>query len=249
MEEIAIKVENLSKSFRIFHEKRNSIFESITSIFNKQEYFERLQVLNEISFDVKKGEMFGIIGRNGVGKTTLFRLLSGIYTSDSGKIITNGKLIPFLGLGAGFQGELTARDNIVMYGKLFGISKEKINKDIDEILSFAELEQFADTKLKNFSSGMYARLAFSTARTTDPDIMLMDEILTVGDIGFQKKCQETFAEFRKKKKSVLLVTHDLGAIVNNCDRAMFLEKGRIVSIGEPNDVIMAYQNSFKNSIE
>ena len=246
MQEYAINVENLSKSFSIFHEKRDSLFESITSIFNKKKYFEQLSVLNQISFDVKKGEMFGIIGRNGVGKTTLFRLLSGIYKPDSGKITVNGKLIPFLGLGAGFQGELTARDNIVMYGKLFGISKEKIKRDIDEILSFAELEKFADTKLKNFSSGMYARLAFSTARTTDPDIMLMDEILTVGDIGFQKKCQETFAEFREKKKSVLLVSHDLSAIVNNCDRAMFLEKGKIVSIGKPDEVVSAYQNYFKN---
>lgn len=245
MDDIAIKVEHLSKSFRIYHEKKDSIFDYVMNIFNKKRNFEILHVLNDISFEVKKGETFGIIGRNGVGKTTLFRLLSGIYRPDSGLITVNGKLIPFLGLGAGFQGELSARDNIVMYGRILGIPKENITSSIDEILSFAELEQFADTKLKNFSSGMYARLAFSTARTTDPDILLMDEILTVGDIGFQKKCQETFRLFKEKKKSVLLVTHDLNAIQNNCDRAMFLEQGQIVSIGSPHEVILTYKNHFE----
>ena len=246
MKEFGIKVENLSKSFRIYHEKRNSVYETIVSIFNKRNY-EILKVLDNLSFEVQKGEMFGIVGRNGVGKTTLFRLLAGIYKPDSGKIIINGTLIPFLGLGAGFQAEMTARDNVILNAKLLGIPKKQIEKDVDEVMAFAELEKFADTKLKNFSSGMYARLAFSTAREADPDILLMDEILSVGDIGFQKKCHETFQSYKARGKSILLVTHDLGVLKTNCDRAMLLEGGKAVCIGKPQEVIDTYQTYFSNS--
>jgi len=246
MSEIVINVKNVTKDFRIYHEKRNSVYEVITGYFNKRKYYERLRVLDNISFDVKKGEMFGIVGRNGMGKTTLLRLMAGIYKPDSGSIEVNGSIIPFLGLGAGFQVEMTARSNVILYGKLLGFSKKKIKEKVDEIIKFAELEKFQDTKLKNFSSGMYARLAFSTAVQVDPEIILMDEVLSVGDIGFQKKSHDTFLSFKKRGKSIVLVTHDLNAIRDNCDRAMFLNNGKIHTMGEPQKVIDAYTNYFSS---
>ena len=222
MTEVAIDVKNLTKDFRIYHEKRDSIYEALTGFFSKRKYYEKLPVLDNISFDVKKGEMFGIIGRNGMGKTTLLRLMAGIYRPDSGSITVNGSVIPFLGLGSGFQLDLTARTNVIFYGKLLGISKKEIEAKVDEIIKFAELEKFQDTKLKNFSSGMYARLAFATAVQVNPDIILVDEILSVGDIGFHRKSYETFISFKRADKSIVLVTHDLKAVRDNCDRAMFL---------------------------
>lgn len=244
MTEIVINVENVSKAFRIYHEKRDTIYETITGFFNKKKHYEKLQVLDDVSFDIKKGEMFGIIGKNGTGKTTLLRLLAGIYKPDSGKITVNGYLIPFLGLGAGFQAEMTAKENVLLYGKLLGFSKDEIRDQFQEIIKYAELEKFADTKIKNFSSGMYARLAFATAIQVNPDIVLIDEILAVGDIQFQKKSHETFLSFKKRKKTIVVVTHDLNTIKENCDRAMFLDEGKIASIGDPVKVINDYTNHF-----
>jgi len=246
MTEISINVENVSKAFRIYHEKRDTIYETITGFFNKKKYYEKLQVLDDVTFDIKKGEMFGIIGKNGTGKTTLLRLLARIYKPDLGKITVNGYLIPFLGLGAGFQAEMTAKENVLLYGKLLGFSKDEIRDQFQEIIKYAELEKFADTKIKNFSSGMYARLAFATAIQINPDIVLIDEILAVGDIQFQKKSHETFLSFKKRKKTIVVVTHDLNTIKENCDRAMFLNDGKIVTIGEPQDVIDAYTKYFAN---
>jgi len=244
MTEISINVENVSKAFRIYHEKRDTIYEAITGFFNKKKHYEKLQVLDDVSFDIKKGEMFGIIGKNGTGKTTLLRLLAGIYKPDSGKITVNGYLIPFLGLGAGFQAQMTAKENVLLYGKLLGFSKDEIRDQFQEIIKYAELEKFADTKIKNFSSGMYARLAFATAIQVNPDIVLIDEILAVGDIQFQKKSHETFLSFKKRKKTIVVVTHDLKTIKENCDRAMFLDNGKIASIGDPAKVIIDYTNHF-----
>jgi len=245
MDDLAIKVSNVTKTFRLYHEKRTTIYETMSGFFNKKKYFENLLVLDNISFEVKKGEMFGIIGRNGIGKTTLLRLISGIYKPNSGKISVYGSLVPFLALGFGFQMEMTATDNVILYGKLLGIPGKKIEENVNEVMKFAELERFADTKLKNFSAGMYARLAFATAVQVDPQIILMDEILTVGDIGFQKKCYETFLSYKKRKKSIVLVTHNLDTIRENCDRAMFLNDGKIIEIGEPQQVIESYTNLFK----
>jgi len=244
MTEISINVENVSKAFRIYHEKRDTVYEAITGFFNKKKHYEKLQVLDDVSFDIKKGEMFGIIGKNGTGKTTLLRLLAGIYKPDSGKITVNGYLIPFLGLGAGFQAQMTAKENVLLYGKLLGFSKDEIRDQFQEIIKYAELEKFADTKIKNFSSGMYARLAFATAIQVNPDIVLIDEILAVGDIQFQKKSHETFLSFKKRKKTIVVVTHDLKTIKENCDRAMFLDNGKIASIGDPAKVIIDYTNHF-----
>lgn len=244
MMENAISVKNLKKRFRLYHEKRDTVYEVIGGFFQRKRYYEDLVVLDDISFDIKKGEMFGIIGKNGTGKTTLLRILSKIYQPDSGTVEINGVLVPFLGLGAGFNGEMTARDNVILYGKLLGLSKRVIENKIPEIIEFAELERFEDTKLKNFSAGMYARLAFATAVQVDPDIILVDEILSVGDIGFKKKSYETFLDFKERKKTIVLVTHDLNVVTNTCDRVMFLNNGKIMSIGKPDKVIEDYKKLF-----
>jgi ABC-type polysaccharide/polyol phosphate transport system ATPase subunit len=246
MDEITISIKNVSKKFRLYHEKRNSIYEAISGFFSKKKYYEDLTVLDDISVDIKKGEMFGIIGRNGIGKTTLLRLIAGIYKPNSGKITVNGSLIPFLGLGTGFNVELTARDNVILYGKLLSFSKKEIESKLQKIVEFAELEKFIDTKLKNFSSGMYARLAFATAVQVDPDIILMDEILSVGDIGFQKKSHDTFLSFKERGKTIVLVTHDLKVVLENCTRAMFLNDGKIEAIGNPQEVVDKYTEFFAN---
>lgn len=240
MSEDVIEVKNVSKSFKIYHDRQNSVFEAITSPFTKKRNYEILTVLDNVSFSVKKGEMVGVIGLNGSGKTTLLRLISRIYHPDNGQIITKGTIIPFLELGAGFQPELTAKDNIVLYGIILGFSKKEIKKKLDDIIKFAELERFIDTKLKNFSSGMYARLAFSTAIQVDPDILLVDEILSVGDLPFQKKSFNTFMEFRKRGKAILFVSHNLESIRGICDRVIFINGGKIHSIGEPAKVIEEY---------
>lgn len=243
MEENAVEIINVSKKFRIYHEKRDSLYESIVGAFSKRKYYEDLEVLKDVSFNVKKGEMFGMIGKNGTGKTTLLRIISGIYKPDKGTIKVNGTLVPFLGLGAGFQVDLTARLNVIQYGILLGFKRKQIAGLVDEVMKFAELEKFSDTKLKNFSTGMYARLAFATAVQVDPDILIIDEILQVGDLAFQKKSYEAILSFKKRGKAIILVTHDLASIENHCDRALFLNQGIIASIGEPKTVIDGYKKT------
>jgi len=245
MNEMAIQVKNLKKHFRIYHEKRDTVFEALNGFFNNKKYYEELLVLDDISFDVKKGEMVGIIGRNGVGKTTLLRLLAQIYKPDGGSIEINGTLIPFLGLGLGFQPDMTAKANVIQYGRLLGFSRKEIEQKEKEIIRFSELERFEDTKLKNFSSGMAVRLAFSTAIQVNPDIILIDEVLSVGDYEFQKKSYETFLSFKKQGKSIVFVSHDLNTIKDNCDRVIFLENGKIYSIGKPDEIIDSYLKKFK----
>lgn len=241
----AIQLDHVSKKFKIFHEKRNSFFEFVTNIGNKNKNFEYLNVLDDVSFSVNKGETFGIIGKNGTGKTTLLRLISKIYKPDSGTVSTQGSIVPLLQLGIGFHPELTSYDNIMTYGILLGFSKQWIKSKIPEILSFAELEKFADVKIKNFSSGMYARLAFSTAVQVDPDILLVDEVLAVGDLTFKKKCVETFDDFKRRKKTILFVSHDTSTVLRICDRAMVLREGKIDKIGNPQEVVDYYINSNK----
>lgn len=244
MTEVAVNVENVKKRFRVFHERRNSVFEAMIGIVNRKKYYEELEVLKGISFSVRKGEMFGIIGKNGAGKSTLLKLISGIFKPDSGKITVNGKLIPLLSLGLGFQIDLTARTNVIQYGLLLGFDKKQITEKIDNVMKFAELEKFSDIKLKNFSAGMYARLAFSTAMQVEPDILIIDEALSAGDISFQRKAFDSINAFKENGKTVIVVTHDMNPIKQMCDRALFLNNGAIESVGEPEKVIMSYLNSF-----
>lgn len=244
MSEYMVELKNVWKTFRIYHEKRNTVYETISGLFDKKKYYEDLPVLKDISFSVKKGEMFGIIGKNGTGKTTLLRIISGIYKPDKGTVVVNGSLIPFLSLGVGFNLEMTATENVIQYGILLGFSKKSIKERIKEIMEFAELEKFSDTKLKNFSSGMFARLAFSTAIQVDPDILMIDEALQVGDIAFQKKSFDAILSFKKRGKSIIFVSHEMNAIKNYCDAAMFLNDGKILSIGDPNKVVADYVKLF-----
>jgi YVTN family beta-propeller protein len=249
IESNAIEVANVSKSFRIYHERSNTLYEHLTRIINKKRQYEDLKVLNDISFNVRKGEMIGIIGKNGEGKTTLLRLLTRIFKPDFGTIKINGSVIPLLEIGSGFQPDLTAVDNIITYGILLGFTKKQIKEKIPSILEYAELEKFADTKLKHFSAGMYARLAFSTAIQVDPDILLVDEVLSVGDVQFQEKSFQTFLSFKKRGKTIVFVSHSLHQVQKLCDRAIFLYKGRIHSIGKTNEVVNTFYKITENKIQ
>ena len=248
MSENSVNVKNISKKFRLYHEKRTTIYESITGSLNRKPHYEVLQVLDNVSFSVKKGECFGIVGRNGSGKTTLLRILSNIYQPDSGSVETNGIVVPVLALGLGFHPDLTAITNIYQSSILLGISKKQIAERIDDIIRFAELEKFADTKLKNFSSGMQMRLAFATAVQVDPAVLLLDEVIAVGDINFQKKCLDVMQDFKKRGKSIILVSHGPSDIKKLCDRAMFLKEGSIETIGKPEVVIRTYK-SYMDSLQ
>jgi len=236
----SIELKNVKKTYILKHEKTDSIYQYLVSLFRPKKLEEKLVVLNDISFSVKKGEMLGIIGFNGSGKTTLLKIIAKIYQPNSGTVKTDGKIIPFLELGTGFNGELTARDNIIIYGTILGFHKKEIIKKIEKITKFAELEKFIDTKLKNFSAGMNARLAFSTALEVDPAILLVDEILSVGDISFQKKSFDAFMQFKKNKKTIVYVTHDVEVVKSLCDKALWLHNGTINAYGDPAKVVEKY---------
>ena len=240
MSEYAVTVKHLSKKFTLYHEKRDSIYESATSWFQKKRHNETLQALDDVSFNVKHGEIFGIIGRNGGGKTTLLRIISKIYSGDSGSVDVKGTIIPVLALGLGFHPELTAITNIYQSSILLGFKKEEIEKRIGDIIEYAELEKFADTKIKNFSAGMQMRLAFATSVLVDPDILLLDEVFAVGDVAFQKKCFDTIMSFKKRGKAIIFVSHDMTPIKNFCDRVMFLKDGKVGNIGSPEESVSAY---------
>ena len=248
MSENSISVKNVSKKFRLYHEKRTTLYESITGSVNRKPHHETLQVLDDVSFNVKKGESFGIVGRNGSGKTTLLRILSHIYQPDSGSVETIGTVVPVLALGLGFHPDLTAITNIYQSSILLGISKKQIAERVDDIIQFAELEKFADTKLKNFSSGMQMRLAFATAVQVDPAVLLLDEVIAVGDLNFQKKCLDVMLDFKKRGKSIVLVSHGPDSIQSFCDRAMFIKDGSIDIIGKPDEVIDSY-TTYMNKLE
>ena len=240
MSEYAIRVKNISKSFNIHHEKRDSVFESVAGFFQKGRNSEVLHALDNVSFDVKQGEIFGIVGPNGSGKSTLLRIISKIYAPDSGSVEVNGTIIPILALGLGFHPEFTAITNIYQSSILLGFKKNVIDSRVKQIIEFAELEKFADTKVKNFSNGMLMRLAFATSVLVDPDILIVDEVLAVGDINFQKKCIETIKSFKERGKAIILVSHTMEEVRNYADRVMFLNQSKVMKIGSPDDVISAY---------
>jgi ABC-2 type transport system ATP-binding protein len=234
--DIAIRVEHLSKTFRIPHEKVSSLRGAFVGMFQGKRTFEEFQALDDVSFEVKKGEFFGIIGRNGSGKSTLLKILAGIYQPDKGKVTVNGMISPFLELGIGFNPELSGRDNVYLNATVLGLTKKQIDKKFNDIVAFSELERFIDQKLKNYSSGMQVRLAFSVAIHANRDILLMDEVLAVGDSVFQQKCLQAFKQFRKVGRTVLLVTHDIETAQNFCDRVMSVKNGKLMRIGDPKSV-------------
>lgn len=235
----AITVKNVSKTFRIPHERIMTMRGAFVNILKKKTY-ETFNALDNVSFTVKKGEFFGIVGRNGSGKSTLLKMLAGIYTPGSGTIDVDGLISPFLELGIGFNPELSGRDNIFLNGTVLGLSRKQIQERFQKIVAFSELERFIDQKIKNYSSGMQVRLAFSVAIHANRDILLMDEVLAVGDVNFQKKCLDVFQDFKKKGKTIILVTHDLSTVLNFCDRAMLIENGKKIIEGDVYEVIQRY---------
>jgi lipopolysaccharide transport system ATP-binding protein len=236
----AIIVDNISKKFRIPHEKKNTIFQNIVGLIKRQFSYEELWALKDISFEVDKGEAFGIIGRNGSGKSTLLKILARVLYPDSGSVSMNGKVASFLQLGVGFQPELTARENVYVYSSILGLGRRQVDKVYDEIIDFAELRKFESMKLKNFSSGMNVRLAFSTAIYAVPDTLLLDEVLAVGDEAFQKKCRDKMDQFKTEGKTIVFVSHALNTVKELCQRSMLLNEGRIVTMGDTEKVINDY---------
>jgi len=240
--DIAISVKGVSKTFKIPHEKVSSIRGAVTGIFRDKSY-EEFKALDNVSFEVKKGEFFGIIGRNGSGKSTLLKVLAGIYQADKGRVKVNGMISPFLELGIGFNPELSGRDNVYLNATVLGMTQKQIDEKFDAIVAFSELERFIDQKLKNYSSGMQVRLAFSVSIHANRDILLMDEVLAVGDSNFQQKCIDQFKKLKDTGKTIILVSHSQSSIEEYCDRAILLKNGRIVKDGSPIEVFALYNTS------
>jgi ABC-type polysaccharide/polyol phosphate transport system ATPase subunit len=237
--DIAIKVEHLSKTFRIPHEKVSSVRGAVVNAFKTGGY-EEFKALDDVSFEVKKGEFFGIIGRNGSGKSTLLKILAGIYQPDKGKVRVNGMISPFLELGIGFNPELSGRDNVYLNATVLGMTKKQIDEKFDAIVAFSELERFIDQKLKNYSSGMQVRLAFAVSIHANRDILLMDEVLAVGDSNFQAKCLEEFNKYKEIGKTIILVSHDIATVQRYCDRVLLLRNGKKIHVGKSKDVVHEY---------
>ena len=241
--ENAIVVSHLSKSFKLPTERSWGLKQAIFNRLKGIKGYTKQEVLKDISFTVRKGEFLGIVGRNGSGKSTLLKILAGIYVPDSGTITTYGSLVPFIELGVGFNPELTGRENIYMNGAMLGFSNAEMDQMFDDIVRFAELEPFMDQKLKNYSSGMQVRLAFSIAIRARGDILILDEILAVGDAAFQEKCNQYFASL-SKDQTVILVTHSMENVRRFCDRAILIEQGKIIKEGNPDQVADAYLKLF-----
>ena len=239
--DVAIRVRNLHKSFKLPTERAWGLKQAIFNRLRGIKGYKKQQVLRGIDFEVKKGEFLGIIGRNGSGKSTLLKVLSGIYVPDKGDVDVYGTLVPFIELGVGFNPELTGRENVYLNGALLGFSNEEVDKMYDETVEFAELKDCMDQKLKNYSSGMQVRLAFSIAIRARGDILVLDEVLAVGDAAFQKKCNDYFASLHGNQ-TVILVTHSMENVTKFCDRAIMIEEGKIACEGKPEKVAKAYLN-------
>ncbi|MBR1802162.1 ABC transporter ATP-binding protein [Candidatus Saccharibacteria bacterium] len=239
----AITVRNLSKSFKLPTDKSWGLKQAILNRIKGIKGYKKQEVLKNLNFKVKKGEFLGIVGRNGSGKSTLLKILSEIYVPDKGTIKVNGTLVPFIELGVGFNPELTGKENIYLNGAMLGFSNSEMDKMYDDIVEFAELEPFMHQKLKNYSSGMQVRLAFSIAIRARGDILILDEVLAVGDAAFQEKCNEYFRNL-KGNQTVIIVTHDMENVRRFCDRAILLEDGKIIEDGKPDKVADAYLKLF-----
>lgn len=240
-DDTAIKVEHVSKSFKLPHNKQSTIKGALVNLVGRGDRtYETQDVLKDVSFEIKKGEFFGIVGRNGSGKSTLLKMLAGIYTPTKGAISINGSLTPFIELGVGFNPELTGRENVYLNGALLGFNNKEMDAMYSDIVGFAELERFMDQKLKNYSSGMQVRLAFSIAIRARSDILVLDEVLAVGDASFQDKCFTYFESLKANSQTVILVTHDMAAVTRFCSRALLLENGIIKDIGNPAKIASQY---------
>ena len=243
---IAVKVDHVSKFFKLPTEASQSLRTTMVNRFKGIKGYKEQHVLKDISFEVEKGDFFGILGRNGSGKSTLLKIISQIYVPEHGSVTVNGKLVSFIELGVGFNPELTGRENVYLNGALLGFSREEIDEMYDDIVDFAELREFMNQKLKNYSSGMQVRLAFSVAIKAQGDVLILDEVLAVGDEAFQRKCNDYFVERKKSGKTTILVTHDMGAVKKYCNKAVLIEHGLVKAFGNPENV--ANQYSFDNTV-
>lgn len=243
---MAVQVENLRKTFQIPHERRTTLFENLMGIMRPKQY-ETFTVLKDVNFEVDPGECIGIIGDNGSGKSTLLKIIANILRPSSGSVRLKGKMTPFLELGVGFQPDLTVGENVGVYATIMGLSRKEIHERTDDVIDFAGLQKFRDTKLKNLSSGMQVRLAFSTAIQTEPDVLLVDEVLAVGDIEFQQKCFDVFNRYRKEGVTILFVSHDLGSVRRFCDRTLLLGGGEQRAYGGTGEILDRYVYGGKDS--
>ena len=240
--DIAISVRNLHKSFKLPTEQAFGLKQAIFNRLRGIKGYKEQKVLKGLDFEIKKGDFIGIVGRNGSGKSTLLKILAGIYYPEKGEITINGTLVPFIELGVGFNPELTGRENVYMNGALLGFSNAEMDKMYDDIWEFAELKDFQDQKLKNYSSGMQVRLAFSIAIRARGDILLLDEVLAVGDAAFQQKCNDYFASLKDQNQTVILVTHSMDNVKKFCNRAILIDSGKIIEDGDPEKVADSYHD-------
>jgi ABC-type polysaccharide/polyol phosphate transport system ATPase subunit len=248
--EIAIQTEHLTKVFRVPLERTTSLRQLAQRGFRSAGY-RRFEALHDISIEVKRGEFFSVIGPNGSGKSTLLKIIAGIYRVTSGRVAVEGRLSPFIELGVGFNAELTARENIYLTGAILGLSRSRINEQFDEIVQFAELSEFIDQKLKNYSSGMLVRLAFAVAIQAHADILVVDEVLAVGDAGFQEKCFDVFRRFKAEGRTIVFVSHDMGSVQEFSDRVLLLSHGRAIGTFSPAAAAVEYsrlQEEHANSL-
>lgn len=248
--DVVISVKNVSKHFKLPHEKHNSLKGAILNTLGRKKVdkgYEIQHALKDVSFEVPKGEFFGILGRNGSGKSTLLKMLAGIYQPTTGKIETKGKLVPFIELGVGFNPELSGRENVYLNGALLGFTRREIDAMYEDIVEFAELRDFMDQKLKNYSSGMQVRLAFSVATRAQAEVLIVDEVLAVGDMDFQRKCYDYFKQLKNTDVTVVFVTHDMSAVREYCDRAILIEKGEIQAQGSAEVVADEYLQLFNGT--
>ena len=238
-----IEVKNVSMGYRIDSNRVNTLKEWAVTKLKRQLHYEMFWALKDVSFDVERGEVVGIIGRNGAGKSTVLKIISGLFKPTEGTVITNGRVVPMLELGSGFDPELTGRENIFLNGAILGYTEKFLNEQYDQILEFSELEEFIDRPIKTYSSGMMMRLAFSVATIVKPEILIVDEILAVGDDAFQKKSHAKMMELMHGGATVLYVSHNLNQIRELCNKVVWLDHGKVVMQGDTDEVCDAYQNS------
>ncbi len=236
-----LKVRNLSKVFRIPHVRKKTLFHSLLSLVTRTYEYEEFFALHDMNFQVPRGQFVGIIGRNGSGKSTLLKILARIYRPTSGEVELNDEVFPLLELGVGFQHDFTVRDNIFLYGSLLGFSRNEMKKRVNQVLEFAELKRFADARLERLSTGMQVRLAFAVATQSDAPVMLVDEVLAVGDTIFQQKCRKVFREYKESGKTILFVSHDMASVREYCDRTLVMNDGNLMYDGPPETAIRFYE--------
>ena len=241
MSETAVRVDDVSKSFRLYHERNQTIKSAVMR--GRRSVHEDFWALKDVSFDVPQGSTFGLIGSNGSGKSTLLKCLANIYYPTTGSITHFGRLAAMLEVGSGFHSELSGRENIFLNGSILGMSKKEVTRKYDDIVAFSGVEQFIDQPVKNYSSGMYVRLGFAIAINVDPDILVVDEVLAVGDAEFQERCFQKFAEFKRAGKTVILVSHSMDTVKAMCDQAAWLSHGSLMAAGDAQPTIQAYLDS------